>query len=62
MMTEPEEGLKILARIIAKVYIAHNQGSNTLMARTRKGDKKDESLPRTMRSNSHGKRSYESKG
>jgi hypothetical protein len=62
MITEPEEGLRILARIIAKAYLVDNQGSNATMARNRKGVKKNESLPGAMRSNSHGKRSYQSKG
>jgi hypothetical protein len=61
-MTEPEEGLKILARIIAKAYLSDNQGNNEQMARTRKGVKKDESVPRRMRSDSHGKGSLQSKG
>lgn len=62
MMTETEEGLKILARIIARAYLADNQGSNATMAKTQKGVKKNESLPGAKRSNSHGKGSYQSKG
>jgi hypothetical protein len=36
---DPNEGLKILARIIAKAYLADNQRNNT-MSRTRKRGKK----------------------
>lgn len=61
-MTEPKEGLKILARIIARAYLADHQGSNTTRARTRKRSKKDESLLGTMRSNSDGKGSFQSEG
>lgn len=45
--------LAVLARIIARAYLADNRGNNT-MARTRKKVKKGESLRRTRRSNSDG--------
>lgn len=53
-MTESKEGLRILARIIARAYLAHNQGNNTI-GKTRKKVKKDESLRRTARDNFDGK-------
>ena len=61
-MTESKEGLRILARIIARAYLADNQGNNTTMARTRKRVEKDENLPGTMRNNSDGKGSYQPQG
>jgi hypothetical protein len=36
MMTEPEEALGILARIIARTYLNDNQGGNATVSRTRK--------------------------
>ena len=43
-MTEPEEALGILARIMARAYLNDNQGINATVSRTRKRIKKDESL------------------
>ena len=60
-MTKSKEGLRILARIIARAYLADSPGNNT-MPRTRKKVKKDESLRRATRSNSDGKGSYQSEG
>jgi len=59
-VTEPKEGLRILARIIARAYLADNQGNHKMMARTRKRVKKDESLLGPVRSDSDGKGSYQS--
>lgn len=42
-MTEPEEALRVLARIIARTYVNDNQGGNVTVGRTRKRVKKDES-------------------
>jgi len=49
----PTTALVVLARIIARAYLADNQGNNA-MARTSKKVKKGESLRRTRRSNSDG--------
>ena len=57
-MTEPKEGLRILARIIARAYLVDSQGTNATIARTQRRIKKDESVPRTMRSDSDGEGSH----
>ena len=61
-MTEPEEALGILARIIARAYLSDNQGGNATAGRTRKRVKKDESLRRATRSESDGKSNHQSQG
>jgi len=43
-MTEPEEALRVSARIIARRYLSDSQGGNVTVGRTRKRVKKDESL------------------
>ena len=58
-MTESKEGLRILARIIARAYLADDQGNNTI-GKTRKKGRKDESLRRTIGSKSDGKGSHQS--
>ena len=60
-MSESKEALRILARIIARAYLADNEGNNT-MTRTRKKVKKDESLRRATQSNSDGEGSHQSEG
>ena len=60
-MNESEEGLKILARIIARAYLADKQGNNTT-PRIRRIVKKHESLRRTIRGEFNRKGRDESKG
>jgi len=60
-MTESKEGLRILARIIARAYLADSQGNNTI-GKTRKKGSKDESLRRTIGSKCDGKGSHQSQG
>lgn len=60
-MSEPEEGLRILARIIARAYLADDQDDNT-MRRTRKRVKKNENLRRTRRGNFDEESSHQPQG
>jgi hypothetical protein len=60
-VTESKEGLKILARIIARAYLADNQSNNSI-GKTRKKGRKDESLRRAIGNKSHGKGSQQSQG
>ena len=59
-MTQPKEGLRILARIIARAYLADELGNNTASAATRRKDKNDESIRGTVRSSSDGEGSQQS--
>ena len=61
-MTEPEEALRILARIMARAYLNDNQGGNATVGRTRRRVKKDESSRRATRSESDGRTSHQSQG
>ena len=52
---ERNEGLRVLARIIANAHLAACQ-RNATTAKTQGRNKKDESIPRIKRNRPHGKR------
>ena len=54
-MAEPEEALRILARIMTSAYLNDNQGGNATVGRTRKRVKKEVSLHRATRIESQKK-------
>jgi len=60
LMTEPNEALRILARIIAKAYLADCQGDGARTANARERSKKGENLPGATRDSSDGEGSHKS--
>jgi hypothetical protein len=56
---EPNEALKVLARIIAKAYLAETQVDKRV-PRSENGDKRDENISRTSRDSFDGKGDYQS--
>ncbi len=54
----PQEGLRILARIIARAYLADTQAEDTAVAKPRRKVKKDENIRGARRNSTNGKGSY----
>ena len=54
----PEQGLRILARIIARAYLADTQAEDTGVAKPRRKVKKDENIHRARRNSPDGKGSH----
>lgn len=57
----PEQAIKLLARIIARAYLADTQAKDTAVAKPLRKVKKDENVYRAKRSNADGKGSHQSK-
>ena len=58
-MTESSDGLRILARMIARAYLADERAKDAGVPGPRRKAKKDENIPRAKRDRPDGKSSHQ---